>query len=431
MPFKSWLPKLYDAWVLLLLASFLLLGTFWGVTSRVHLLLLVTGLLLLPHWKALFQQLQHFRWWLLGGSLLLLLAFIPSYLNAEDVPEFYRRLERYYRYGLLLPVMFALLHLRTRMQPLVLLLSLLLPFLMLLYWYVQKELNGVDIWFHTRNPLFIDQYHKIAAAETLMSIGIIMLVHGCLRLAQGKFALLSWISFVLSIACVIIISTRGVLIGIPLTLSLALLLAFYQRPGFKLLSKIMLAGFIAASLLTAGVAVWQKDRLIAIKEHYVDHKNYEEASVGARFMMWQSALRAWPEHPWIGAGAGDWMRVWIEQRDIFNQSLSKPETRVFGHAHSNYFDALLTGGVLGLSGLLLSLIIIPGVMFWRWFIQAQSEAERFFALSGVTLVLAYAVYGLTEAWYSRAVMISGYTLLMAIMAAGYLQEKQRRVSDSA
>jgi len=426
-----WLTRLYDSWVLLWLSVFVVLGTFWGFTSRVHFFLMLTGFLLLPRWRQSFRQLGSARYLLLLASLLLIASFLPSAINATDMQEFYHRLEKYYRYAFLLPVFFALYALKTRLQPWLHYSALALPLLLILFWLVQKEVNGVEHWFYTNHPLFKPQYHKIAAAEIIMSFGLLALTHACLQMAQKKLAWLSWSSYIVSIVCVIIIQTRGVLIGVPVALALGLLLAFYARPGFARLRTLMLGGTVIVTLLVTATAVWQQDRLVQIKRHYVDHEGYQEASVGTRFLMWQSALNAYPEHPWIGAGAGEWPTIWDEQRQRFNESSQTHETRYFGHAHSIYVDALVTGGLVGLGGMLLALFILPLLVFWRWFFSAGNEAQRYYSLSGVMLIVTYAIYGLTEGWYARAVMISTYTLLLAILAAGYWQEVRQQGDKAA
>jgi O-antigen ligase len=82
------------------------------------------------------------------------------------------------------------------------------------------------------------------------------------------------------------------------------------------------------------------------------------------------------------------------------------------HAHSIYFHILAMNGLLGLTGLLLALFIVPLWLLWR--VPGGHDEAVFVRWGGTTVVLAGMVFGLTEHWLGWNAMVSAYLFLLLV-----------------
>lgn len=85
-------------------------------------------------------------------------------------------------------------------------------------------------------------------------------------------------------------------------------------------------------------------------------------SMGKRMEMWRVALVGFMERPLLGQGTGHFRAV---ARDQVEQGIAAPSMVAYQHAHSEYFDALLTRGLIGLASLLLLLAALVYISLRR------------------------------------------------------------------
>jgi len=157
-------------------------------------------------------------------------------------------------------------------------------------------------------------------------------------------------------------------------------------------------------------------------------------SWGARLNMWRDSITFFKQHPILGIGIGDFKK---ERQRLMDEGKTF-EDWTYGHAHSIYFHALATTGLVGFIALLVCIIILPFLGLYRLWRQAVKGTERFYVLGGLTVVMAFAVFGLSEGWLVRNPFMNEYLLFSAffmVSAYSLLSHKQNspgeRVSEPA
>src|SRR2546426_1694130 len=110
-----------------------------------------------------------------------------------------------------------------------------------------------------------------------------------------------------------------------------------------------------------------------------------------RSSIWQANLDMIKDRPWFGWGYGNYRKF----RDVYYQRY--PEANTTAHAHSNFLQMWVDGGLLGLAAFLLLLWVILRAG-WQAYCLSPREAEplRSLALGGTLGVLAFLLGGLTQ-----------------------------------
>ncbi|WP_218110576.1 O-antigen ligase family protein [Ostreibacterium oceani] len=164
--------------------------------------------------------------------------------------------------------------------------------------------------------------------------------------------------------------------------------------------------------------------------------NNRQTSLGIRFDYWQVAMMAFKESPILGVSyprRGELMQAYIEKN---------PASRGIGtsgrsSSHNEILQTLSTKGLVGLASLLL-LYFVPLVFFIRhyWLAKKQQNSQasqtsqakapdspqscdqnqrnlRYLSMAGISIVVAFATCGLTEAplFNVRSATFYGFTLV--------------------
>ncbi|MBI5366907.1 MAG: O-antigen ligase family protein [Planctomycetes bacterium] len=121
-------------------------------------------------------------------------------------------------------------------------------------------------------------------------------------------------------------------------------------------------------------------------------------SVRVRLEVWRAALRIWGDHPILGAGAGNFRRVYPAYRPAAERRLSGPGTRV-DTAHSDPVQLLAETGPLGALGWL-ALVALVGWLARRAVrpdaIRTAPEAAEAYAPALVAALAASLTDGLVS-----------------------------------
>jgi O-antigen ligase len=145
-------------------------------------------------------------------------------------------------------------------------------------------------------------------------------------------------------------------------------------------------------------------------------KTDAKGAVRERLEMWRTARRAFMNHPLVGVGIdqfGAFTRQQVKEGRA-NSAIAK-----YDHPHNEYLEAAATGGVPGLLVILL-IFAVPLVYFIRHALHAL-DSEIIPACVGVALVSMYALCGLTDNVFYRAMPHSLYFFLvlgLAILLGG-------------
>jgi O-antigen ligase len=139
-----------------------------------------------------------------------------------------------------------------------------------------------------------------------------------------------------------------------------------------------------------------------------------------RFEIWKVAGKAFLESPIVGVGSRHY--------DIYSKKYAElgeinPAAVSDGHAHSAYFEILMSRGIIGV-------IFFAGMLFYPFYIFSSTySASPVTAQLGMILVTGYAFFSLTD--HSTFIM-GNFTVLFLISMSLFLiahiqQVKQKEI----
>ena len=256
------------------------------------------------------------------------------------------------------------------------------------------------------NPITLGNLALLAAA---------VLLSGALfwrRLRQPRRVWLALGLAALALAAALLTQTRNNLLALPL---LFVVLSLQLSGRQRLL--VLLAGGMLLLLALAGSHRFL-GTLAGLQLGELD------VQMASRLAVWDIAWTQFGNHPWTGSGLNGYHAA--VQAAVAAGELAQPAFVLdccAGHAHNDLLQSLATRGVAGGLGWLL-LIAVPIAVFARY-LRAAEPAVAFVAAVGVLLPVGYAVFGLTEAVFSRTVFVTFFLLTLAACGAALVLELQR------
>ncbi len=348
------------------------------------------------------------RWWLLAYVVLFVLAAL-SLLYVTDLELGVQKLERYLRLATLGLVYLFLRRMNVEVGRFFLAGVVAAAFSLAVQALYQTQF--------LHEAVAIGLYHKIVFGDMAVLAFTIMVAAMVTVASRPLHFFLLGGAMLASLYASLMSATRGAWLLLPLV---ALVLVWLYR------SKIGRRGWITIvasfCVLIAVLAIWQPKAVIKPMatgihevERYLNDPN-KPGSWGARLEMWGNSIKIWREHPWLGTGLGDFSH---DSQALVEEGLSQnlQVAEMFGHAHSIYFDALASLGALGLLLLVIALFVLPWRHFYRYWREAAEPWQRFYALSGLLTVVAFAEFGLTEGWTSRNPFVNPYIIYIAVFAS--------------
>jgi O-antigen ligase len=151
------------------------------------------------------------------------------------------------------------------------------------------------------------------------------------------------------------------------------------------------------------------------------------ASVRERLEMWKACLVILKRSPLLGTGLGD---LKTDLRDLMDQGVVDLPW-AYDHAHSIYFDMLARAGLVGTAGLVVFVFVLPFRAFFMAWRRRPSNWVEFSALAGMLTVVSFAVFGLTEAWFSRMPLVTAYVVCLMTFLASTANEIELAESQCA
>lgn len=400
-------------YALICVASFpLLAASLKHGASGVYCALLLPGALLgWPAWKRLFPWEKR----VLLGFLAFFVVAAIGLVNTEDVPRGIRKLERCLRVPLAIPIYLLLRQYGLRVAKVLLVAA---P--------VGAIVHGAQAIAQVCfGPLARAEgaYHPILFGDVSAWLAAVALC-AILTVPQSRpLSLLAWLGVLAGLCATILSGTRGALLAIPLVFACPALL----RPRPDRMRQL----FVAVPLLPLGALaiVYISPKPLDFRlAHTVDELHALRASSDHRdgrpdrLAMWRDCLTISMESPLLGTGLGDF-RLRSEELIAIGQSRQRHS---YDHAHSIYLDALAGTGLLGLTGQLAFLLVIPFVALYRCWRQAPTAYGQFYALGGMMTLLAFAVFGLTEAWLSRMPLLTTFLVGVTVFLSSCANEIEAR-----
>ncbi|WP_455212052.1 O-antigen ligase family protein [Kaarinaea lacus] len=386
--------------------------------STVFALLLLMGLVWgWPAWKNL--TLWEKR--VLKGFMVFFVVLLLTMINTEDYSSAVRKLERFVRLLAVIPVYLLLRRLQLNVSQALFYGAIVGCFVMAgQAWYYANILD---------HEVVHGAYHKIVFGDTAVLLAAIAAA-GALTLATKWWHYLGAVIAVFAGLYASLLSmTRGAWLLIPVAMVLWMWLyrSKITKKSWAIIGVTLLIG------MTVGT-VWMPKKLEkGIEVGIAELKAYQNqpgrpSSWGSRLNMWRDSIYFFKQHPILGIGIGDFQKE--RQRLIDEGKTYKDHS--YGHAHSIYFHALATTGLIGFIALLACIIILPFMALYRLWNKALDDIDHFYMLGCLTAITAFAVFGLTEGWLVRNPFMNEYllfTTFFMVSAYSKLSIQQESISN--
>ncbi len=296
--------------------------------------------------------------------------------------------------------------------------------------YVAMKYFNVQIL--TSDNRFSQMWLRPAGGVNPMRYGAISLVLSVIAL-NGVFLvrnkamwlkLLFCISFLMGAVACYLANSRSSFLAIPV---LAFMFSVYlYRAGHP---RFLLVLLVSSVLLVAGLS--QNGRVKATLNSLERYQQGDAvSSLGARLDMFKAAVILIEKKPIWGYGLGGYLEGGKEVRKMYPNMDRHVGT--WSNPHNEYLLVMVEKGVIGLFTLLF-LFVAPGYLFFRALRRAGDSAAgqqiKFYAMSGLSLLVVYAVVGLSVALFQHDVFNHFFTLMVLLFAsqirvAEYVQEQE-------
>ncbi len=343
---------------------------------------------------------------------------ILSYLLVDMSEISLKKLGRYGRFLLLIPIFYLLR--RMRLPPSAL-------------WYgcaagaILAGFAAMDqVWWHVLlAPLdrAAGSVHPIIFGDMALMLGVLSIAGMSYFWQQHRMLIaLPILATLFGVLASFLSASRGGWLSLP---TFTLLFAWYAQRHLPIQRWHYAAAFTALALMiTAAYVVPQTGVQSRIDEATQEVRNYftdhvADTSVGARLEMWKAAWSIFRDHPIVGVGLGDGY-VNAKQQLIDSGHADKIIAE-FDHPHSEYLAALATRGLIGLSALL-ALFLVPARVFFHWARDGAMQ-QRAAGFAGLILMIAFVHFGITGDTFDRALPITFLTFFLAALGAQAPQDK--------
>lgn len=233
-----------------------------------------------------------------------------------------------------------------------------------------------------------------------------------------------WPWTILAIVCgcatILLSGSRGVWLGMLLLLVVTALCLRWRSGGARLMILVTLTA-LAATLVLTVPALTRQTRLAELRH---DVQRYErgdsDSSAGARIERLQVAVDTFVEHPLLGIGVGRFDNAMLRLPACQGEWVKRCH---LGHAHNDLAEWAATQGLPGA----LLLIGIYGVPMWLFVRLYRRRPGRNFhgpAATGIMVVAAYMLCGLTQSMFAHQVTTGFYVSLVGVLLGLALRDSQ-------
>ena len=382
------------------------------VSSTMFAILFLLSFSAIRYWKQLYLSLSRAEKIFLFSLLLYMLSGFITVYNVDDHEKYFKLLERYLRFALIIPV--YLLIIRKNIS-------------VLNYLFLGAVISGpfmltvalIHIMQYPDVPAKGYYHHIIFGQLAMLNVGI-MLVLILTRKLTRVVQLLIMLSMLCGIVAAVLSQSRGVWLVFPVYILIALLYVLKEKHISAMTMAIPLLLLILISSVTPISDVIEKrfDEATTEVNRFYKEDQYV-SSVGTRLAMWSIAIDVWKQYPILGTGPGDFddeVMALQSQGDYLGMD-------IHNSVHNIYIQALVGSGMLGILALLFMLLIAPlRLLFDR--VKTREEGR----LVGIITIITFTIYGLTESWTLRLPAISIF-LVYLIVAASHLRVVGSRISD--
>ncbi len=214
---------------------------------------------------------------------------------------------------------------------------------------------------------------------------------------NNYWKLLILFSTLLSLFCVLSTGTRGAYIAIPVILFIYLSLTLSKKYLFiALIITLSSSVFIAFNYKNISNKERIQDAVFSFKNFDMNNEQWAHTSIGTRFVFWNVAWQGFLDSPLRG-------KTYQERIDFYNKLVK--EGRVFevrwgdvnknyAHAHSEYFEALISKGIFGFLATL-GVLFTPMIFFFMK--KPNARIDSSIRIAGILFIISFMIFGLSEA----------------------------------
>lgn len=391
----------------------LFIATTPSVGGVLYVLLFLAGVGL--GWSA-WGDLEAWEKKILIGFVLFCALISLSLINNHDVVNGVKRLTRYMHFPLLIPMYLLLKKYKVETGK-VFLIGLLATSVVMFGQAIYQTA-------YSSMARATGAVHPIIFGDVAMWSAVVVFCAVITLPKSSKYYFLGFLAISLALIASILSASRGPWILLPVG---AVWLLWINRKNVGAIPLISIA--VAVVLLIVGalnVPSVSKRVDVAIHEYQAyTNDSTRMSSVGARLEMWRDSIRIWKVNPIIGTGIGDFKS---DRLKFFNEG-SSYLPHPYRHAHSIYFDVLATAGLVGVVAMMFFMIYLPFQMFNRFYKTETDPWIKFYALSGMATIIAFAVFGLTEGWLARNTLLRVYLMSMLVFMSSIAIRKDRALSS--
>ncbi|WP_369978998.1 O-antigen ligase family protein [Xanthomonas bundabergensis] len=248
-------------------------------------------------------------------------------------------------------------------------------------------------------------------AIVLADVVLVLMVVAVFCRPPGRWP---WTLLALAAGCATILlsGSRGVWLGMLLLL-VATALCVRWRSGAMRLAILGAIAALAAVLVLSVPALTRQTRLV---ELHHDVQRYErgdsDSSAGARIERLQVAAATFLEHPLVGVGVGRFDNAMLRLPDCRGKTWV--ERCHLGHAHNDLAEWSATQGLPGT----LLIVLVYGVPLWLLLrLYRRRPCPQFHgpAATGIMVVAAYILCGMTQSMFAHQVTTGFYVSLVGVL----------------
>lgn len=204
---------------------------------------------------------------------------------------------------------------------------------------------------------------------------------------KDKKSYLLTILSILSLFVFMLHGSRGTWLIVPIVFLLLTLMYFKSQKKKLLLVNLMLVVFLGVNALIPNSPIFNRIDDFENDKNHIENASYLN-SVGARLVMWENAIDLYKKEPLLGVSL---YGVEEEQCRLAKQGLL-PDC--YQHKHNIFFEDLAANGLIGLFGLIISLL--SPLLFFIYYLFNRDELVKNLAITGLLFVGSFLLSGLTE-----------------------------------
>ena len=205
--------------------------------------------------------------------------------------------------------------------------------------------------------------------------------------------------------------SRGAIFSLPLVLGLIWLINI-RRWGVWRSLVVMACVALVAGACYVFVPLVQERMAYTVQEFAsIAAGNVAESeSSGGRLQLWAAAVEAFRVSPVIGLtyGERELLNAELVQAGVLTEWVNSVSR---GHAHSQYFEVLATGGLIGMLALLFYLVL-PAVFY---LVVHVRDRENVWALVGLMFSMGFVLFCLTEVALQHEMIATYYAYIQIIL----------------